>query len=472
VRQQSVPIHGQQLTQPISITGNVLAAVTAPNAILYMTYIDDAQSNLRINWSWSTASHAYGGDVPANYLVGLFIYKTGSVREWHAFRVDSTPSPQATWAQRVQRFHDAYANGGIRDPAPKVFGAGEWCVVMAAASTRENGGTFLPAPGAAGSCVDVPGRNTSGRSSHPHSTSAPGRNKAKVETIDFESIPEGTVIAAGSPFPVGSMTILTSRNGTMFTTYSFPPYLLGTVLHLRTGKSQEARFDFSQGLSEIRFDLYDGMIMTMPFSTYDEAGALIERKTVSTGHPQSVIMHAKDPRHPIKSLVTIQQNDAGPLLDNFALTWAPAGPLAVVSLGHIQSDQSNLGVSWSWSTSSDDYDGEKVPANYVVGLFVRNAAENKWHPFKVDAAPTAEATWSERIQRVRDAYPGGGIREPAGRVFESGEWCVVMASASKAETGAIFTIAPNSLPSQSCVTITAESEAHHPTPGRGNKTKP
>jgi hypothetical protein len=141
--------------RPIDITGNVVAPKTAPNAVLNMTYIDDAQSNLRVNWSWSTTPIDYGSKlVPANYIVGLFISNRAGTR-WSAFRVDDVASPEATWAERIERFRAANAAGGVRDPASRVFENGEWCVTMGAARSRETRGLFIPAPNAAKSCVLV-----------------------------------------------------------------------------------------------------------------------------------------------------------------------------------------------------------------------------------------------------------------------------------------------------------------------------
>jgi hypothetical protein len=159
IRQRSVPIAAVQLTQPILITGNVIAPATAPLAVLKMTDTQASQSNLSVDWSWSTSPHSYVGDpVAANALVGLFIYKTKPSLEWHAFRVDSASSPQSTWAQRIQRFHDAYANGGIRDPGPRIFASGRWCIDMASASTADTGGKFTLAPDGLDEniCVTIP----------------------------------------------------------------------------------------------------------------------------------------------------------------------------------------------------------------------------------------------------------------------------------------------------------------------------
>jgi hypothetical protein len=151
----------QRVQRPISITGNVIAPSTAPKAALIMAAIQNAQSNLGITWSWSTSSADYGStQVPANYSVGLFIRNVARDK-WSAFRVDATASAVATWAQRIQRFHDKYASGGIREPASRVFESGTWCVTLAAASTPETGGSFVQAPGAAESCVSIPAKKVS-----------------------------------------------------------------------------------------------------------------------------------------------------------------------------------------------------------------------------------------------------------------------------------------------------------------------
>lgn len=145
---------GQQ--QPIGISGNVLAQ-TAPKALLNMELLaNGSTSNLGVTWSWSTKPADYGSDtVPANDHVGLFIHN-GSSRQWHALHIDSAVSKAAPWAERIQRFHDAFPSGGIRDEAAVRFGSGTWCVKLGAASTPDTGGTFLPAPGATESCVTIP----------------------------------------------------------------------------------------------------------------------------------------------------------------------------------------------------------------------------------------------------------------------------------------------------------------------------
>jgi hypothetical protein len=173
-RQPSLPSHAsplQQLQRPISITGNVIAPMTAPKAVLKMALIQNSQSNLGVSWSWSTSSADYGSTpVPANYSVGLFIRNAQG--QWFAFRVDAAASAQATWGQRIQRFHDTYAGGGIREPASRIVESGTWCVTLAAASTPETGGSFIQAPGAAESCVSVPAKKASRHGNDVRTSSA------------------------------------------------------------------------------------------------------------------------------------------------------------------------------------------------------------------------------------------------------------------------------------------------------------
>jgi hypothetical protein len=142
-------------TKPIGITGNVVAPL-GPKAVLKMVELTgNAQSNLGIRWSWSTTPADYGGSlVPANYLVGFFV-RDATSGKWSAFRVDGSFSGEGTWAARIQAFHDKNDQGGIDEPASRVFEAGTWCITTAAASTRETGGSFIPAPGAAESCVTI-----------------------------------------------------------------------------------------------------------------------------------------------------------------------------------------------------------------------------------------------------------------------------------------------------------------------------
>lgn len=154
--QGSAVLIAGQLQKPLTINGNVLAAATAPRAVLSMTMIANAQSNLGVTWAWSTTTVDYGSDlVPANHSVGLFI-RNAAQTKWSAFRTDTSAATAAGWAQRIQRFHDQNAGGGIREPGSRIFESGTWCVTLAAASTAETGGVFLPAPGAAESCVTVP----------------------------------------------------------------------------------------------------------------------------------------------------------------------------------------------------------------------------------------------------------------------------------------------------------------------------
>jgi len=156
--QGSAVLLAEGLQQPIGISGNVLAPTTAPGSILNMELFPSPQSNLAVSWSWSSSSVDYGSTpVPANYLVGFFIRNPTST-QWTAFRVDSTASAQAAWAQRIQAFHDRHPTGAIREPASRIFESGSWCVALGAASSASTGGTFLPAPGATESCVTVPAR--------------------------------------------------------------------------------------------------------------------------------------------------------------------------------------------------------------------------------------------------------------------------------------------------------------------------
>jgi len=150
-----VYVTGQQ--KPIGITGSVETLPTpAPKSVLNMTLVDGTTSNLGISWGWSTSSTDYGSDkVPANYLVGLFI-RNESTGAWFAFKVDSPLSAAASWGSRIQRFHDAWPQGGINEEPTRAVGSGPWCVKLAAASTSETGGQFLPAPGSSESCVQVP----------------------------------------------------------------------------------------------------------------------------------------------------------------------------------------------------------------------------------------------------------------------------------------------------------------------------
>lgn len=155
-----VDVLGRQTTTAISVTGNVVKAPTppptAPRPVMVMTTaVVGGTSKLHITWSWSTSLADYGSDtVPANYLVGLFV-RNDALGKWHAFKTE-TGTAASTWGARIQRFHDINAGGGIEDEAPGTFESGVWCVRLAAASTPDTGGRFLPAPGAAESCVTVP----------------------------------------------------------------------------------------------------------------------------------------------------------------------------------------------------------------------------------------------------------------------------------------------------------------------------
>jgi hypothetical protein len=142
--------------QPFVIRGNVIAQ-TAPRLVSSMELLAyGTTSNLGITWSWATTSADYGNDrVPANYRVGLFV-RNDAEGAWYGLRLDAAGSAAAPWAERIQRFHDSFPQGGIRDEAPIHFGSGRWCAKLGAASTPETGGTFLPAPGAVESCVTVP----------------------------------------------------------------------------------------------------------------------------------------------------------------------------------------------------------------------------------------------------------------------------------------------------------------------------
>jgi hypothetical protein len=142
--------------QPFVIRGNVIAQ-TAPRLVSSMELLaHGTTSNLGITWSWATTSADYGNDrVPANYRVGLFV-RNDAEGAWYGLRLDAAGSAAAPWAERIQRFHDSFPQGGIRDEAPIHFGSGRWCAKLGAASTPETGGTFLPAPGAVESCVTVP----------------------------------------------------------------------------------------------------------------------------------------------------------------------------------------------------------------------------------------------------------------------------------------------------------------------------
>lgn len=146
-------------SEPFTITGNVIAA-TGPKAVSSMTLDPDDATKLRVSWGWSTSQGDYGSDtVPANYIVGLFIWNANA-QKWSAFKVDSALTTPATWADRIQRFHDLYPSGGIDQRAPGSFASGSWCVRLAAASTPQTGGVFIAAPGAAESCVTVPSRRS------------------------------------------------------------------------------------------------------------------------------------------------------------------------------------------------------------------------------------------------------------------------------------------------------------------------
>ena len=141
--------------KPIVITGNVIAPLGPAAALRLVELSGNNQSNLGVHWSWSTTPHDYGSTlVPANYSVGFFV-RDASASKWSAFRVDSASAPAATWAARMQVFRDKNPQGGVNEPASRVFEAGKWCITTAAASTRETGGTFIEAPGAVESCFTV-----------------------------------------------------------------------------------------------------------------------------------------------------------------------------------------------------------------------------------------------------------------------------------------------------------------------------
>jgi hypothetical protein len=146
---------GTQALVPIGVTGNVVVPA-APRAVLNMVPFAGSRSNLAVSWGWSTSSTDYGnGTVPADYSVGLFI-RNDKQGAWAKFETDAKPSAAASWADRIKRFHETYPIGAIEQEASRKFESGTWCVRLAAASTPETGGQFLPAPGSAESCVDVP----------------------------------------------------------------------------------------------------------------------------------------------------------------------------------------------------------------------------------------------------------------------------------------------------------------------------
>lgn len=145
----------KQVTQAVHITGNVTAPA-GRKARMTMTLDPAVPGRLHASWSWSTTTVDYGNDtVPANYIVGLFVWNASETK-WTAFKVDSGTSPAARWPERIGRFHDTHPAGGIDEVVPGTFTRGNWCMRLAAASTPGTGGVFIAAPGSTESCVTVP----------------------------------------------------------------------------------------------------------------------------------------------------------------------------------------------------------------------------------------------------------------------------------------------------------------------------
>jgi hypothetical protein len=150
----SVAIHAKDLTQPISITGNVIAPTTAPGARATLSLIQDPQSNLGVNWSWTTAPVDYGnGQVPAGHVVGLLI-RNRSLHKWHPFKaiVNATAT---TWGQAIQAVHDRYPVGKLKEPGPVLFESGTWCVMLAEAYDRTTDADLKVAPGTPEECETI-----------------------------------------------------------------------------------------------------------------------------------------------------------------------------------------------------------------------------------------------------------------------------------------------------------------------------
>lgn len=132
------------------------------------------------------------------------------------------------------------------------------------------------------------------------------------------------------------------------------------------------------------------------------------------------------------------------------VTSPATAPKPVLSMALVDSDTTNLGVSWGWSTSSQDYGAVTVQPNYMVGLFIRSGALGKWYKLEADSSATAVEPAATRVQRFHDAFPIGEIdRRPSHR-FEKGVWCVFLGAATTAETGGDFVQLGNE---KSCVTV-------------------
>jgi hypothetical protein len=131
------------------------------------------------------------------------------------------------------------------------------------------------------------------------------------------------------------------------------------------------------------------------------------------------------------------------------------------------SAESNLVVTWSWSTASVDYGEASVPANYLVGLFIRNADATQWSALAVGSPIATPGTWAQRVLSFRDEHPGGGLQQPGSRIFPGGQWCVTFGAATTRETGGEFMQAPGAL--ESCVSVPTRTNSRKPSTVSSNQ---